>query len=187
MSVDHEREQWFAVWTHSHCEQLVNDQLRAKGFETFLPTVQTWSRRAGVKRLIPLPMFSSYLFIRGAMTKTNYIEIAKTKGLVRLLGPHWDQLTAVSDPEIDALQQVVETGLTIMPHPYLREGQRVRIAHGPLAGIEGILVRTRPKQGILVLSVDVLQQSVSVEVDCTTVVPLGGILPLRAASGIHAA
>jgi transcriptional antiterminator RfaH len=164
--------QWFALWTHSHCEQLVRDQLVAKGFEAFLPTIRTWSRRAGTQRLIPLPMFPSYLFVRQAMDKRSYIEILKSKGLVRILGTRWDHLTAVADTEIEALQRIQNTELAVMPHPYLREGRRVRINDGPLAGVEGILVRSRPSRGLLVLSVELLHQSVAVELDCTLVTPV---------------
>ena len=63
---------WFAVWTHSHCEQLVHDQLAGKGFRMFLPTMRTWSRRAGKQRLITVPMFQSYLFINHAIDKRSY-------------------------------------------------------------------------------------------------------------------
>jgi transcription antitermination factor NusG len=164
---------WHALWTRSHCEQLVHDQLHAKGFETFLPTLPTWSRRAGVKRLIPLPMFPSYLFVHDSMTKAAHVEMLKTRGVVRLLGANWDLLTPVADDEIEALRRIAGTEMTVMPHPYLHEGQRVRITHGPLSGVEGILVRTRPKQGMLVLSVDLLRQSVAVEIDCTAAAPVG--------------
>jgi transcription termination/antitermination protein NusG len=164
---------WFALWTHSHCEQAVHDQLVAKGFESFLPTIRTWSRRAGTRRLIPLPMFPSYLFVHRAMDKPSYIEILKSKGLVRILGERWDQLTAVADTEIEALRRIQNTELAVTPHPYLREGQRVRISHGPLAGVEGVLVRSKPNRGLLVISVDLLRQSVAVEVDCTLVTPVG--------------
>jgi transcription antitermination factor NusG len=165
--------QWFALWTHSHCEQAVHDQLVAKGFRSFLPTIRTWSRRAGTQRLIPLPMFPSYLFVHQAMDKRSYIEILKSKGLVRILGARWDQLTAVADTEIEALQRIQSAELAVMPHPYLQEGQRVRISAGPLAGVEGVLVRSRPNRGLLVISVDLLRQSVAVEVDCTLVTPVG--------------
>jgi transcription antitermination factor NusG len=171
--VDEVNAQWFALWTHSHCEQLVHDQLAAKGFETFLPTVRTWSRRAGTQRLIPIPMFPSYLFVHQAMDKRSYIEIMKSKGLVRILGARWDRLTAVANTEIEALQRIQNTELAVMPHPYLHEGQRVRINAGPLSGVEGILIRSRPNRGLLVISVDLLRQSVAVEVDCTLVTPLG--------------
>jgi transcription antitermination factor NusG len=178
--------QWFALWTHSHCEQAVHDQLVAKGFESFLPTIRTWSRRAGTQRLIPLPMFPSYLFVRQAMDKRSYIEILKSKGLVRILGARWDRLTAVADAEIEALQRIQSTELTAMPHPYLHEGQRVRINAGPLSGIEGVLVRCRANRGLLVISVDLLRQSVAVEVDCTLVTPVGGGAAIPPRSGSRA-
>jgi transcription antitermination factor NusG len=174
LAIDELTARWFALWTHSHCEQLVHDQLVAKGFRMFLPTIRTWSRRAGKQHLIGVPMFQSYLFTHHAIEKRSYIEILKTRGLVRILGARWDSLTPVADAEIEALQRIQSADLTVLPHAYLREGQRVRIDEGPLAGIEGILVSRRPNRGILVLSVDLLRQSVAVEVDCTAVVPVGG-------------
>jgi transcription antitermination factor NusG len=45
----------------------------------------------------------------------------------------------------------------------------VRILAGPLADVEGVLVRTRPNKGLVVLSVDLLQRGVAVEVDCTLI------------------
>ena len=172
--------QWFAIWTHSHCEQLVHDQLTTKGFETFLPIVRTWTRRAGVQRLIARPLFPGYLFVHlPAIDKNSYLEILKTRGVTRMLGERWDRLSPVDDDEIEALQRVIATNVTVLPHPYLREGQRVRIDAGPLAGIEGIYVRSRPNRGLLVLSVNLVHQSVAVEVDCTTVTPVGTLEPVR--------
>jgi transcription antitermination factor NusG len=166
--------QWYAIWTRSHFEQIVHDQLAAKGFRVFLPSMRTWSRRGGLRHLIPVPMFPGYLFVHRAMDKAAYVEVLKSRGIVRILGTSWDQLIPVADSEIDALQRVLERDVEVMPHAYLREGQRVRITAGPLAGVEGILVRTRPKHGLLVLSVDLLHQSVAVEMDCTAVEPVGG-------------
>ena len=164
---------WFALWTHSHCEQLVHEQLAARGFRVFLPTTRAWSRRAGKQRLIPVPMFQGYLFINHAIDKPSYVEILKTRGLVRILGTRWDELLPVADAEIEALQRIQDADVPVLPHAYLREGQSVRITDGPLAGLEGILVRSRPNRGVLVLSVDLLRQSIAVEVDCTAVVPVG--------------
>jgi transcription termination/antitermination protein NusG len=163
---------WHALWTQSHCEQLVHDQLHARGFTTFLPKIRTWSRRRGVQRLIPVPMFPGYLFVQHAIDKTSYVEIAKTRGLVRILGERWDRPTTIADAEVDSLQRLAQDELEVMPHPYLCEGQRVRITAGLLAGLQGILLRTKAKRGLLVLSVDLIHQSVAVEIDCTAVVPL---------------
>ena len=101
------------------------------------------------------------------MDKARYLEVCKARGLVRLLGQRWDQLEVVPDSEIDAIQKLVRSKLPIFPYPYLREGQRVRITGGPLADVEGILVRGNPKKGLVVVSVELLRRSVAVQLDCT--------------------
>jgi transcription antitermination factor NusG len=78
-------------------------------------------------------------------------------------------LAAVPDQEIEAIQRVARAQVPVLAHPYLREGQRVRVTGGPLAGAEGILVQSKPTKGLLVLSVGLLQRSVAVQVDCTLV------------------
>lgn len=164
---------WYALWTNSHCEQLVHDQLRARSFDPFLPKVNVWSRRGEARHIVSLPLFSGYLFLRHpAMDKTSYVELCKARGLVRVLGERWDQLHVVPDGEIDAIRKALDSRLPVTRHPYLREGQRVRIVGGPLADLEGILVRTRPNKGLVVLNVNLLQRGVAVEVDCTRVVPV---------------
>ncbi len=139
----------------------------------FLPTMRTWSRRGGTQRLIPVPMFPGYLFINHAIDKRSYIEVLNTRGVVRILGARWDELLPVAEAEIVALRRIQDADVPMLPHAYLCEGQRVRIHEGPLTGVEGILVRSRPNRGVLVLSVDLLRQSVALEVDCTAVVPVG--------------
>ena len=160
---------WYVLWTCSHSEQLVCDQLAAKGFHLLLPKIDVWSRRGGLRHLIRTPMFPGYLFLRHAMDTASYVEVRKARGLVRILGERSDQLAVVPDAEIEAIQRVVDARLPAMPHPYLREGQRVRIIRGPLAGVEGILVQMKPNKGLFVLSVELLQRSVAVAVDCTLV------------------
>jgi transcription antitermination factor NusG len=167
---------WFALWTNSHCEQLVHDQLIARGFHAFLPMMPDWSRRAGTRRLIQRPMFPGYLFVHEAMDKRHYIEIMKTRGLVRILGDGWDKLEAVPDREVESIRQITDCTTAVMPYPYLREGQRVRIIEGPLTDLEGILVRYK-QRGLLVLSVDLLRRSVAVEVESASVVPVQASAP----------
>jgi transcription antitermination factor NusG len=112
-------------------------------------------------------MFPGYLFLHHAMELNSYIEVLKTRELVRVLGDGRDRLAVVPDAEIEAIQKVVQADLPALPYPYLREGQRVRITEGPLTGVEGILVHTKPNKGLLVLSIELFQRSVAVEVDCT--------------------
>lgn len=160
---------WYALYTRSHCEQLVADQLEAKGFHLFLPRLDVWSQRAGRRHLISVPMFPGYLFLQHVIDKASYIDVRKARGLVRILGEGWDRLSIIPDAEIDAIQTVLNMSLPTMPHPYLREGQRVRITRGPLRGIEGVLIQSKPTKGLLILSIDLLRRSIAVEVDCSVV------------------
>jgi transcriptional antiterminator NusG len=114
-------------------------------------------------------MFPGYLFLHHAVDKGSYVEVLKTRGVVAVLGERWDRLAVVPDAEIEALRRVVDARLPVVSYSYLREGQRVRIADGPLRDIEGILVRSKPRKGLLVLSVELLRRSIAVEVDCTLV------------------
>ena len=160
---------WSALYTRSHCEQLVYDQLTAKGFHIFLPKLDMWSQRSGKRHLISVPMFPGYLFLRHAIDKTSYIDVRKARGLVRILGERWDRLSVVPDVEIEAIYTALNACLPVMPHPYLQEGQKVRITQGPLRGVEGILIQSKPAKGLLILSVDLLQRSIAVEIDCNEV------------------
>lgn len=166
-----DRVQWHVVWTRSHCEQLVYDQLAAKGFHLFLPRTNLWSRSRGVRRLAPAPMFPGYLFLRHAIDKESYTEVRKARGLVEILGGRWDRLAAVPTAEIAALEKVDRARMPALPHPYLAQGHRVRIVKGPLVDLEGLLLRINANKGVLVLSVSLLRRSVAVEVDCTHVTP----------------
>jgi len=162
---------WRVLWTQSHCEQLVHDQLSGRGFESFLPKINVWSRRAGRRHLIRRPMFPGYLFLHNTLDKQAYIEVRKARGLVAILGESWERLATVPDSEIASVLALSQSDLPSMPYPFLKAGMRVRIASGPLAGVEGILERRKADKGFLVLSVDLLSSSVAVEVDCTSVVP----------------
>ncbi len=163
---------WFALWTHSHCELRVQQQLTAKGFHTLLPMIGVWSRRGRRRRLRPVPMFPGYLLLRHVMDKAAYVEIVKTQGLVRILGERWDRLSVIQREEIDAIQRIVDAKVPVAPHPFLSAGQRVRIIAGPLTDVTGILTEVKPHKGHVVLSVGILQRSVVVEVDCLQVEPI---------------
>ena len=162
--------QWFVLWTRSHCEQLVHEQLATKGLHPFLPTIEVWSRRAGLRRRIRIPMFPGYLFLHDVLDKHIDVEVRKARGLVGILGNGWDRRAVVPPHEVEAIRRVVDTRVAVRPHPYLKEGQRVRIIRGPMVDVEGVFLRVKDSKGLLILSVDMLQRSVAVEVDCTLVV-----------------
>jgi transcription antitermination factor NusG len=160
---------WHVLWTRSHAEHDVLEQLAAKKFSLFLPTLDVWLRQNGVRRHACAPMFPGYLFLRHPVDAQGYLEVTKARGLVKVLGDGWDRLAVVSDEELEPIRRVHASRLAAFPHPYLREGHRVRIAAGPLAGTEGILVGYRHKKGLLVISLSILRRSVAVNVDAALV------------------
>lgn len=157
------------MWTKSHFEQSVSQQLSAKGFTAFLPEMSVWSKRGGEQRLIRVPMFPGYLFVRDEMDKRSYVEILKARGVVRILEDGWTRLTPVPDAVIDSLQQVVAAEVPVFANEHLVQGDRVEVTEGPLTGLEGSFVQDKPTKGRLVLNVELLGRSVTVEVDCTAV------------------
>jgi len=162
---------WYAIWTRSHFEHLVADQLTAKGFEPFLPEMGVWSSKKRTSRVAP--MFPGYLFLHHAMEKHSYVEILKARGVVRVLEGGWSRLTPIADHEIEGIQRVVNAGVPVMPHAYFNEGDRVVVVEGPLTGLEGVFLRDKPTKGRLVVSINLLQTSVAVEIESALVEPFG--------------
>ena len=166
--IDVEDVQWFALQVRSQHEKTVASTLREKGYEEFLPLCQIkrrWSDR--VKRL-EAPLFPGYVFCRFDVQKR--LPILVTPGVHFIVGLGKIPFP-IDNSEIAALQSIVKSGLAAEPWPFLKIGQRVRIGHGSLEGIEGILLK--PKSSYrLVVSVTLLQRSVAVEVDRDWVVPV---------------
>ncbi len=163
---------WHVLWVRSHCEQMVTDQLSARGFHPFLPMIEVWKRSNGIRQRYSVPMFPGYLFLHHAMDSASYLEACQARGIVKFLGERWNRLAVIPDQEIEAIRKIHESRLPALLHPYLREGQRVRITQGLLADVEGILLRIKPNKGLLVVSVNLLQRSVAVETDCALVAPV---------------
>lgn len=79
----------------------------------------------------------------------------------------------IADDEIGAIQIAARVGLRMEPHSYWEKGQKVRIAKGPLTGLEGMVVDSN-KPLRLVLSITLIQRSVLVEIDTDCVVAEAG-------------
>lgn len=159
---------WFAVHVRSRHEFRVFDRLTQAGIEAFLPAVERLSRWKDRKKLIDFPLFPGYLFVRISKDYHDMLAVLKTNGVVRFLGLIPGEPEPVPDDQISSLKKLVENKEALDPYPFLIEGQRVRIRKGPLAGVEGLLVKKHDKH-LLVLSVDILQQGVSLEIEASEV------------------
>jgi transcription antitermination factor NusG len=151
---------WYALYTRHQHEKMVDQILTNKGFNTFLPlyaTTHNWKDRT---KALSLPLFPCYVFLKGGIERR--LHILTTPGIYGLVSSA-GQPAAIPDIEIEAIRRVVESGTRVEAHPFLKCGNWVRVKCGPLAGIEGILVR---KKNIsrLVLSVEILGTAASIEV-----------------------
>jgi transcription antitermination factor NusG len=155
---------WFAVWTRNQYEPKVVARLQHKCLESFLPRVAVPSARRDRHRVLARPLFPGYLFVRFVPSRESYIQVASTDGVVRLLGERWDALHAIPDAQVEAVRRIVAASAHARAVPWIRVGDRVRIVAGPLAGLEGFVQAWRDGRATFVVSVDLLQRSVGVEV-----------------------
>jgi transcription antitermination factor NusG len=163
-----ENSQWFAVRTAAGRERSVATQLQAKGLEEFLPVYRTRRQYSDRTKELEMPLFPGYIFCR--FDFHNRLPVLITPGVQMIVG-FGKMPTPVADFEIDALRRVVESGAAQPHHQYLTVGERVRVKEGSLAGVEGILVDVKNSWRI-VLSVELLQRYVSVELDRAAIEPV---------------
>jgi transcription antitermination factor NusG len=157
---------WFAIWTRSRHEQVVREQLEKKQVEAFLPTVTRWSRWKDRKKKIDWPLFPGYCFAR--FNPVDTLPVLKCTGVVSIV-TFDGKPAAIPEYELDSLRVLVGSDLQYDPCPMIREGAMVEVTHGPLKGVIGRLIRKDSERGRLVLSVDLIGQAVSVEVDVADV------------------
>jgi len=159
---------WYAVHVRSKHEFQVQERLHQTDVEVFLPVVEKLSKWKDRRKRITFPLFPGYLFVRIDRNSQEKRAVLKTKGVVRVLCTESGEPEPVPDDQIASLRRLIDSGVPLDPHPYLKEGRRVRIRTGPLSGVEGILVQ-RLGLHILVLSVDILHQGASLRIDASDV------------------
>lgn len=157
---------WYVVRTRSHCEAKTRTILTKKGLEIYLPVfreVHQWKDR---NKVVEQPLFPGYLFARIADCPESRLSVMSSDGVVSILG-YGNSIEPVPDSEIEAVRRLVG-GVSCQANPLLQEGAWVRVKRGPLKNLEGLLVRAK-NQTRLVVSITLLAQSVSTEVDASEV------------------
>ena len=158
---------WYAVWTRSRHEQVVREQIERKQIDAFLPTITRWSRWKDRKKKIAWPLFPGYCFAR--FEPDDALAILKCTGVVSIVS--FEGKPAPIPPhEIDSIRTLVSSELQYDPCPMIHEGMMVEVVHGALKGVVGRLIR-KGAHARLVLTVDLIGQAVSVEVDAADVKP----------------
>jgi len=159
---------WFALYIVRNHEKRVDDHLRNRELESFLPLysiTRRWKNRVNAK--LELPLFPGYVFVR--IADSERVRVLQVPGVVSIIG-NGRELLPLPDVEIETLRRGI--GLRqVDPHPFLQVGNRVRICSGPFAGLTGIVIRRDSKLRV-VLSLELIQRSVAVHVTSDEVEPL---------------
>jgi transcription antitermination factor NusG len=156
---------WYAIYARHQHEKNVAQILTSKGFEVLLPLYQSVRRWKDRTKTLSLPLFPCYVFLKGGLERR--LDILTTPGICALVSTAGSP-NPIPPAEIEAIRQAVESGARIEPYPPLKCGDLVRIKCGPLAGIQGNLVRKKNVYR-LVLSVEMLGKAAAVEVDASTI------------------
>jgi len=164
----HSPPRWFALTVRPQHEKTTARTLRSQGLEDFLPLYRCRRRWSDRIKELELPLFAGYVFCR--FDPESRLSVLTTPGVTSIVS-FGGRPAPAADCEILALQKSVASGYPLAPWPFLRSGQRVRIDRGPLAGLEAILVRTKDFWRVI-LSVELLQRSVAVEIDRDVISPL---------------
>jgi len=169
-----QRARWFAVYTTCRHEKRVTQHFEQRRIEHFLPLYRAQHKwKDGTRALLDLPLFPGYVFVR--MEAAARVSVLEVPGVVSIVGAA-SRPAPLPDFELEALRAGLDP-MRVEPHPFITVGQRVRIKEGALAGIEGIVVRCKGSLRV-VLTLELLMQSIAIEVDGDDVEPLDASSPL---------
>ena len=161
---------WYAIYSKHQHEKSVADLLTLKSFEIMLPMYQSVRRWKDRQKSIMLPLFPCYLFVQTDLSRK--LEILRTPGVFWLV-ESGGCACQIPEADIEAINKMLQTPERIVPHPYLKTGERVRVRHGSFEGLEGILTRIK-NQYRVVLAVEPLRKAVAIEVDISSIEALPG-------------
>lgn len=154
--------QWYAIQTRARHEKVVTNQLQGRGITTFLPLVTELHRWSDRRKMVEVPLFSSYVFVQLVTTNEARARVLHTEGVLRLVGQNAEG-TPIPDEQIESVRRVLAQNVPCVSHPFLKAGQRVRIRGGALNGVEGVFLSGNGDD-TLVVSVEAIQRSLAVRI-----------------------
>ena len=157
---------WWVAHTKSRNEKALAQDLIRKSISYFLPMTWIIRHQKGRKIRTLLPLFGGYLFFCG--DENQRVELLKTNRVANLIEVSDQQKLVI---ELTQIEQALKAGQSLTPHKYIKEGQRCRVTVGPLADLQGIVLKTSSGTR-LVLQIDMLGQAASVEIDTDMIEPL---------------
>jgi transcription antitermination factor NusG len=154
---------WFAVQTRPRYEKKITVELQEKGINAFLPLYSATHQWSDRRRVVQMPLFPGYVFVRIAPSLGERVAVLQTNGVVSFVGVR-NMGIPIPDCEIDAVRTVLDGGVSIEPYPHLQLGQRVRVLGGCLDGVTGVLKAINGDRSLIV-SVNLIQRSIAMRIE----------------------
>lgn len=153
-------EPWWAVYTLSRREKDLLRRLRALDIGHYCPLVKKRQKSpSGRVRTSYVPLFAGYVFLRA--NEEQRIKALGTNCISKCL-PATDAAGLVHD--LRQIQRLIDAEQPLLPESRLEPGMRVRIKSGSLAGIEGVVLKRRGQERLMV-AIGFLQQGASVLIE----------------------
>jgi len=162
--MEEDRLKWYALHSRSRHEDVVFKGLRKRSIEAFLPKIQVISRRKDRRKRILVPLLPGYVFAHTDLNPYNYWDIIRTYGVVRIVGIEGKPIP-VKEEEIVSLQILHGTDRTVRNRAYMKRGDMIMIMEGPLKGLTGFYLKHKDKSDKVVVSIELLQRSLAVEIE----------------------
>ncbi len=144
--------------------------LSSLGICHFLPLITEMRRWSDQQQKLSMPLFPSYVFVKIVKSSDDLLRVLKFPGVISFVG-NLRGPVVIPKEEIESIRTVLAHGIGLSPHPFLAAGDRVRIVDGTLAGVEGAYVRSG-QDSKLVISIEMIQRSVAINVDGCDVEPV---------------
>ncbi len=146
-------DRWYAVFTKPRQEHVAEEHLERQAFTVWLPRLEHSVRHRGrwVDRIEPL--FPRYLFLQADAADQDLSTIRSTRGVTGLVRQGIEP-AVVPEQVISFLRETAdpESGLHHIGSPArFKRGDRVRVIEGPFEGLEGVLLKEKGEERVLVL------------------------------------
>ncbi len=157
-------EKWHVLYTKPRYEKKINESLRKKGIESYLPVIKTLKQWSDRKKIVEIPLFSSYIFI-----KTNeklFYTILNIPGTVKFISFE-GKAVEISEKEIAKIKWLLDAGIEVSTHnEVFKKGDKVEIIKGPLRGLIAEMVEQNNKHRIVV-RLENIDKSIEIQVPRT--------------------
>lgn len=164
LNMEENQLKWYAIHSRSRHEDVVFKGLRKKSVQAFLPKIQVMSRRKDRRKRILVPLLPGYLFVHTDLNAYHYWDIITTYGVVKIVGIKGKPVP-VKQEEILSLQILNGTDRTVRNQAYMKRGDMIMIMEGPLKGLTGFYLRHKGKSDKVVVSIELLQRSLAIEIE----------------------